>query len=273
MAINTAVITGAASGIGRALAVALAAQGTRVIVADIESERAEETAQAIRSAGGDALSLFADHADRASLFALADQSFAHLGTVDLVVANAGVGAGGALFSTPDRNIDWVFAVNLVGPIHLSQAFLPRMIAQSTPSRFVITASEHALGLPGRGGSASVYTVSKHGALAVAETLRRDLAGTPVSTAVICPAVVATDIWNTFRNRHDRFGGPRTLEQPAAETGSIDPATAAARILAGLEADEFYLFTHGKDVAEVHASRASEIEGALARFAERFGEEA
>jgi NAD(P)-dependent dehydrogenase (short-subunit alcohol dehydrogenase family) len=267
---ETAVITGAASGIGQALAEALAAGGTRVVVADIELERAEESAAAIRAAGGDAIAIFADHADPVSLHTLADECFDHLGNIDLVIANAGVGAGGPLFTTPERNMDWVFAVNLTGPIHLAQAFVPRMAERLAPSRFIVTASEHALGLPHRGGQASVYTVSKHGALAVAETLRRDLASTSVAVSVICPAVVTTDIWNPFRNRHDRFGGPRIMtERPASQEG-LEPEIAAARILAGIDAGEFYLFTHGRDVAEVHDERSNEISAALARFAERYG---
>jgi NAD(P)-dependent dehydrogenase (short-subunit alcohol dehydrogenase family) len=270
---QTAVITGAASGIGLALAQALATRGHRVVVADIEMERAEDRVAAIRAAGGDAVAMFVDHADRASLMMLADRSFDHLGHVDLVIANAGVGAGGPLFRTPERNIDWVLAVNLTGPIHLSQAFLPRMIDQHGASRFVITASEHAVGLPHRGGQASIYTVSKHGALGVAETLRRDLASTSVAVSVICPGLVTTDIWNPFRNRHDRFGGARLMsERPDSQIG-LEPEIAAERILAGMAANEFYLFTHGKDVAEVHATRAREIEAALDRFEANYGAEA
>ncbi len=273
MNILTAVVTGAASGIGRSLAEALARQGAHVVIADIEMARAEETAAAIRLAGGDAVAMFADHADRVSLFALADACFDHLGHVDLLIANAGVGAGGALYSTPERNMDWVLAVNLTGPIHLCQAFLPRMIAQSEPSRFVITASEHGLGMPDRGAQASIYTVSKHGAMGVAETLRRDLKDSQVAVSVICPAVVSTDIWNTFRNRHDRFGGPRTIAAPPNNEGALTPEIAAQRIMAGIEAGEYYLFTHGKDVAEVHVARAREIEEALVRFANAYGAEA
>ncbi len=273
MTYETAVITGAASGIGQALAQALAAQGTRVVIADIEVERAEESAAAIRATGGDAVAMFADHADRETLFTLAAECFDHLGYIDLVIANAGVGAGGPLFTTPERNMDWVLAVNLTGPIHLAQAFLPRMTDRIAPSRFIVTASEHALGLPHRGGQASIYTVSKHGALAVAETLRRDLASTSVAVSVICPAVVTTDIWNPFRNPHDRFGGPRIVaERPISQEG-LEPEIAAQRILAGIEAGEFYLFTHGKDVAEVHSERSNEIDAALNRFAERYGAEA
>jgi NAD(P)-dependent dehydrogenase (short-subunit alcohol dehydrogenase family) len=269
--IETAVITGGASGIGLAIGRALAERGARVILADIELDRAEAAAEKI---GTNTVSMPLDQADEASIAALADRAFSHLGKVDAVFANAGVGAGGPLHTTPQRNVDWVLAVNVLGPIWLARHFAPPMAEQPTKSRFVVTGSEHSLGLPSRGGQASIYTASKHAVLGVAETLRRDLAETNVDVSIICPAVVTTDIWNPLRNRHERFGGPRSLggEPPAGQMG-LDPAVAAERILAGIDAGEFYLFTHGADIAEVHSAQASEIEGAISRFKDRYGPEA
>lgn len=265
------VITGSATGIGAALARAVALRGGSVILADIDLATAEAGAEAIRASGGRAEAVFADHADEESLARLADHCFETLGTVDLVFANAGVGAGGPIYSTPQRNIDWILAVNLMGPLWLSRAFVPRMIAQATPSRFVVTGSEHSLGLPHRGGQASIYTLSKHAVLGFAETLRRDLAETSVDVSIICPAVVVTEIWNPLRTRHDRFGGARIVEKrPPPSAGGITPDIAAERILEGVDAGEFYVFTHGADLAEVHGKRAREIEAALSRFADRHG---
>jgi NAD(P)-dependent dehydrogenase (short-subunit alcohol dehydrogenase family) len=275
MPIKTAVITGAASGIGLGISRLLAARGYRVILADIELERAEQEAAAISAEGGDVSALFADHADRASLDNLADTAFNRFGSIDLVIANAGVGAGGPLFTTPKHNIDWVLAVNLVGPINAAQAFVPRMVAQGTAARFALTASEHGVGLPNRGGQASIYTVSKHGVLGVAETLRRDLAETKVAVSVICPGLVITDIWNPLRTRHERYGGPRQVNEihrPAPDAG-LSIEIAAQRIVAAIDAGEFYIFTHGADIAEVHRSRSSEIEDALTRFSARYGADA
>jgi NAD(P)-dependent dehydrogenase (short-subunit alcohol dehydrogenase family) len=273
--INTAVITGAASGIGAALAQALAAQGARLVLGDIDLPAAQATVDAIRAAGGKAEAAFADHADPASIAAFADFAFHELGAIDLVVANAGVGAGGPLYSTPQRNVDWVMAVNVLGPIAMAQAFCPRLIEAGRPARFAVTASEHALGLPPRGGMASIYTVSKHAALGVAETLRRDLAATPVRVSAICPGLVVSEIWNPLRSRHEKFGGPRMLDAKfATENRTGMPADVAAhRILDGFAADEFFVLTHGHDVAEVAQARFADFAAARARFAARYGQDA
>jgi NAD(P)-dependent dehydrogenase (short-subunit alcohol dehydrogenase family) len=268
--IDSAVITGAASGIGLALARTLAARGARLVLADIEFERAQAEAALI---GDAAIALPVDHADEASIAALATEARARLGAVDAVFANAGVGAGGAIHTTPQRNIDWVMAVNLMGPIWLSRHFVPAMIESGRAGRFVVTGSEHSLGLPPRGGQASIYTISKHAVLGFAQTLRRDLADSGVAVSIICPGLVTTEIWNTLRNRHERFGGPRIVaDRPGGQEG-LDPALAAHRILDALADGEFYVFTHGADLADVSGEQADEIAAALARFKARYGENA
>ncbi len=272
---DVAVITGGASGIGLALGQALAAKGAAVVLADIEGPKAEAAAQAIRDQGGAALGCFVDVADPASNQALADFAFERFGRVTLVFLNAGIGAGGAIHKASRANITWTFEVNVMGTIDGVRAFAPRLLEQDIPSRLVITASEHGLGLPVRGGQATPYTASKHALVGLAEAMARDYVDTPLAVSVLCPGLVVSEIWNGFRNRHEKFGGPRQLDEAFGRESQagLPACVAAERILRGVEADEFFLFTHGRDIAEVARPRAEAIEGALARFWAREGDQA
>jgi NAD(P)-dependent dehydrogenase (short-subunit alcohol dehydrogenase family) len=151
---DVAVITGGASGIGLALGQAIAAKGGAVLLADIEGPKAEAAAQSIRDQGGAALGCFVDVADPASNQALADFAFERFGRVTVVFLNAGIGAGGSIHKASRANIAWTFEVNVMGTIDGVRAFAPRLLEQDIASRLVITASEHGLGLPVRGGQAN-----------------------------------------------------------------------------------------------------------------------
>lgn len=271
-AFATAVVTGAASGIGRALAQELAASGSRVMLADIAEDQAQAAAAAISAAGGDAVAIGYDASEPQDADRLVAAAKARFGAISLVVLNAGVGAGGPLYKVRPDNFDWVFAVNVTGVFHGVRAFTPLMLAQGAPGRIAITGSEHSLGLPERGGLASPYTASKHAVHGLAAGLRRDLAETPVEVSLICPGLVATDIWNSPRTRPARFGGPRDLDPAlgAQQALGLAPEIAAHRIHAQLVDGEFYVFTHGRDLREVASARADEVGDALARFAARYG---
>jgi NAD(P)-dependent dehydrogenase (short-subunit alcohol dehydrogenase family) len=269
---SASVIVGSASGIGLALATALARREWRVVLADIEADKAKARAAELRAQGYDAVGHPADAVDAASLERLADFAFARFGTVNLLVNNAGVGAAGPLHKVKPEMWRWTFAVNVDGLYHAARAFIPRMLAQGAPARIVNTASEHALGLPPRGGQITAYTGTKHAVLGLSEGMRRDYAGTNVAVSVVCPGLVATQVWNALRNRHPQFGGPREAppEAAAGMSNGITPETAAARILDGIEAGEFLILTHGRDIAEVTGPRIAEVEAALARFKARYG---
>lgn len=163
----------------------------------------------------------------------------------------------------------------MGTIDGVRAFAPRLLEQDIPSRLVITASELGLGLPVRGGQATPYTASKHALVGLCEAMARDYVDTPVAVSVLCPGLVVSEIWNGFRNRHEKFGGPRQLDAAFGQENraGLPASIAAERILRGIEADEFFLFTHGRDIAEVARPRAEAIEGALARFWAREGDQA
>ena len=190
-----AVVTGAGSGIGRAFAVELAARGGRVVVADISPGRAKETEIAIRNAGGKALAVECDVTQLDAvreLAATADDWFGR--SPDLVINNAGVGAGGTpVGETPFDDWQWVLNVNLWGVIHGCHVFAPRLRELSAAGRHagvinVASAASFAAG-PGM----APYNVSKAGVLALSETMAAELSGTKVAVTVLCPTFVKTAI--------------------------------------------------------------------------------
>lgn len=272
---QTAVVTGGASGIGLALVEALAACGVKVLIADIEFEKAERAAVHLREKNFTAFATAVDVSDAESVAALAETARRLLGPVQLLVNNAGVGVGGPLEKVSPKNWEWLFAVNISSIYHAARAFVPAMLESGLPCHIVNTASEHAIGLPPRGGIATPYTATKHAVLGLSDAMRRDYADRNIAVSVIIPALVDTDIWNSFRTRPARFGGARTISAAhgAEQKRGISPTTAAARIMGGIEAGEFYLLTHGRDISEVHEARATELSAAIVRFFERHGNDA
>lgn len=272
---QSTVIIGSASGIGLALGTHLAQRGWRVLLADIEADKADARAAELRAQGLDVAGHYADAVDPASLEKLAEFAFARFGAVNLLVNNAGVGAGGPLHKVKPEMWRWTFAVNVDGIYHAVRAFVPRMLTQGAPARIVNTASEHALGLPPRGGQITAYTASKHAVLGLSDGMRRDYMGTNIAVSVVCPGLVATEIWNAQRNRHPQFGGAREAppESAAGMAAGITPETAAARILDGIGSGEFLILTHGADIIEVAEPRITEVEAALSRFKQRYGGDA
>jgi NADP-dependent 3-hydroxy acid dehydrogenase YdfG len=175
-----AVVTGAASGIGRALATRLTAGGTRVVLADRDQARLDVVAKEL---GGSAMAT--DVADPAAMQALADAAV----DADLVCLNAGVvGALGAVWEVAAEDWDAVFAVNVGGVLGGLRAFVPGLLAAGRPAHILITASLAGLvAFPGVGA----YGPSKHTVVAIAEQASFDLAGTNVGLSVLCPALVRT----------------------------------------------------------------------------------
>ncbi|MDO8297815.1 MAG: SDR family NAD(P)-dependent oxidoreductase [Caulobacter sp.] len=272
---TVAVITGGASGIGFGIASALARRSAKVVLADIEAERALAAAEVLRGQGLEATSCYLDVIDPASWDATADVAFGHWDQApQLLFNNAGVGGGTTVHETPERIWDWVFSVNIRGVYLGVKTFAPRMLESGLPGRIVNTASEHALGLPPnlRGGIVAPYTAAKHAVMGYSLCMRRDFEGTSLSAGVICPGVVQSDIWNAFRNRHDTFGGPRSLERPGPHpmAHGLPAATAGERIADQVETDEFFIFTNGPDEAEVLETFTIEANAAMAAFRQRYG---
>jgi NAD(P)-dependent dehydrogenase (short-subunit alcohol dehydrogenase family) len=240
---KAAFVTGAASGVGLAIARALAAANMRVMLADIEENALYAALADLKGSGADVRAVICDVSDRASVQQAAEQTFAAFGKVHLVCNNAGVGVGGQFETIPPNDWEWVIGVNLMGVVHGVQAFLPHIKAHGEDAHIVNTAS--LAGIIGPPGTAP-YNASKSGIVAVTETLAAELEGSPIGVSVLCTAFVRTRIATSSRNRPLRFGGP--LDQANAQLEALvqagwDPQTVAERVMAAVRDNDLYIFTH------------------------------
>lgn len=196
---RTAVVTGAASGIGRALALHCADEGMAVVLADVDEAGLEAARTAVAARGARALAVATDVSRGDSVEALADAAESEFGAVHLVFSNAGVLVGGCAWELPEQDWQWLLGVNLWGAIHGARVFLPRMLAHGEPAQLVNTASVGGLAT---GPWLAPYLVSKHAVVALSECLHHELAaiGAAVRVAALCPGAVATGIADSERVR-------------------------------------------------------------------------
>src|SRR6185437_2743491 len=207
-----AVVTGGASGIGRALALLFAREGAHVVVADLDEAGMAETVAVVAQAGRRGLAVKTDVSRLADVQALADRAFAELGAVHVVCNNAGVALWGGLESVSHKDWEWAMGVNLWGVIHGVEAFVPRMVAQKQPGHVVNTASMAGL-IASQG--LGVYNTTKYAVVGLSETLQKDLRGHDIGVSVLCPMGVATAIRTSERNR------PAGLRNEAAPPPAVD----------------------------------------------------
>ncbi|MBR7834268.1 SDR family NAD(P)-dependent oxidoreductase [Actinospica durhamensis] len=225
---KSAVVTGAGSGIGRSIALLLAQRGARVYVADVDEQRAEAVARAIRGAGGAASAHVVDVTDADAVARFADAVFLD-GPLDLLFNNAGIGLAGAVVDTTLEDWRRLIDVNLMGVVHGLNAFLPRLLAQGRPAHIVNTASMAGL-VPAAGLTA--YSATKAAVVALTEALEIELIGTAVRVSALCPGVIDTAIVSATTMRGtwaDRRA--RTVELYAKRGTS--PDTVARQALAAL----------------------------------------
>ena len=246
---RVAVVTGAASGIGKALCERFAREGMKVVMADVESDSLREAARQIEALGAEVLTRRTDVSQADELSALAEATLDRFGKVHVVCNNAGVFAGGRIWDAIGSDWEWVLGVNVYGVLHGIRAFVPRMLEQGEPGHVVNTCSMAGLiNMPLSGA----YNVSKHAALSLSETLYHELKGldTPVGCSALCPELIRTGIGSSERNRPAHLKRPEdaaTPEQALVEqairssvAGGIPPSEMAERVMGGIREDRFYL---------------------------------
>lgn len=199
---KVAVITGAGSGIGRALALACARRGMAVVAADIDEAGLQQTRQLLQPHGVPCLTQACDVTREAQVQVLAAASWSAFGRVDWLFNNAGVAVLGPVWQATSDDWAWVMGVNLMGVVHGLRAFVPRMIEAGMPAHIVNTAS--AAGLATLAGS-GVYCASKHAVVALSECLQHDLraagpSAAAIGVSVLCPSLLPTAIDTSDRHR-------------------------------------------------------------------------
>ena len=249
---KVAVITGGASGIGKAMARRFAADGMQVVIADIEQAPLDATAAELSVVG-----IRTDVSSADSVAALADQVIDRLGTVHLLCNNAGVGGGGVISGLTLDDWRWVINVNLWGVVHGLHYFLPHLLANADGGHVVNTASMAGLTVwPGIGP----YNATKFAVVAISETLEVELLGSGVGVSVLCPGLVNTNIFTSQRNRPDELrneaknptGRAMSANLGRSPISVIEPADVAAMVHDAVMADRFWIITHAELVPLVEA---------------------
>jgi NAD(P)-dependent dehydrogenase (short-subunit alcohol dehydrogenase family) len=267
---KVAVITGAGSGIGRALAEAFAAAGSAVVVADLDEGEAETVSRGIEAEGGVALAVEVDVSDAAAVDRLAATTLERFGRVDVLCNNAGVSTFNLI---TDQTLDdwrWVVGVNFWGVVHGIHSFVPIMRGQGTPAHIVNTAS--IAGLLSGVAFIGPYSATKVAVVSISETLAQELAldETPIGVSVLCPSSVDTKVMESERGRPAALGSEHRTEMAESVrlmiregfTGptGLTPAQVAVRVLDAVRNREFWIITHPGEAPTVEARFAAILEG-------------
>jgi len=216
-----AVVTGGASGIGLATAKVLASKGAKVVLADIEQGALDAAVEGLRAGGADAHGVVCDVRSLEAVQAMADAAFDAVGKVHVVFNNAGIAVGGPVLEMTHDDWRWTIDVDLWGPIHGVEAFLPRIVEQGEGGHILFTASFAGL-VPNSG--LGPYCVAKYGVVALAEVLWRELREHQIGVSVLCPMRVGTNIGQSERNRQADYGSsPATARVADQDAGNPDLA--------------------------------------------------
>ncbi len=263
---RVAVVTGAASGIGFALAERFAAEGMKVVMADIEKAALTSAADGLRRTGATVLATEVDVSRPEHVERLAAETYQTFGAAHVLCNNAGVAVLGAVHEHTLADWQWVINVNLWGVIHGVRAFVPRMLAGGDEGHIVNTASMAGLTTA---PFMSVYDVTKHGVVALSESMYKEfvVTGAPIGVSVVCPGLIKTNIMQSARNRPENLAdvgkqGPMTqaFGQGLADrlAGGYPPSEVAEQVVRGIQEGRFYVVPAQPEVKSGIAVRAQDL---------------
>jgi NAD(P)-dependent dehydrogenase (short-subunit alcohol dehydrogenase family) len=246
---KVAVITGAASGFGRSLAILCAQEKMRLSLADIDEAGLTETAALVTSLGAEAIQEKCDVSKPEAIEQLAEKTYQRFGAAHLLFNNAGVASLGPIWTSTPQDWQWVLGVNLMGVVHGIRSFVPRMLKQDDECHIVNTSSVSGfLSVPG----SSSYCVSKHGVVTISECLHHELKPikAKIGVSVLCPAFVDTGIGDSGRNRPTELADANPQSQhfdnrmkKAIRSGRLSSDDIAKLTIQAVKEGRFYILTH------------------------------
>lgn len=260
---KVAVITGAASGMGREFANLASSLGMKLVLADVQQKPLEKAADEL-SRQGEVLAMVCDVRKGAHVQELADSAMARFGAVHLVFNNAGVGAGGLVWENSEEDWEWVLGVNLWGAIHGVRVFTRVMLecaAQDPGYRGWIVNTASMAGLL-NSPALGIYNVSKHAVVALTETLYHDLklVDAPIGASVLCPYFIPTAIAQSHRHRPDELRtdeimtasqmAAQALTEKAVGSGKVSAADVARLTFDAIREERFYVYSHPQALGAV-----------------------
>ena len=238
---KSAIVTGGGRGIGRAIALRLAKEGTRVSVTDVDLPAVQEVAQEINASGGHAIALKVDVTNHDDVAMMISRTIEKFGELNIFVSNAGVGAVGRLVDTDEKTWDGIMAVNAKGTFLSCKAAAQQMIKQGKGGRIIVNASGAGKIAPGKGTPLGAYAASKHAVIGFTKQLALELSDYKILVNCLCPGIVDTPMWDLI----DR----ETAKIEGAPVGSVKARAVASIPLGRIQKPE--------DVANVVAFLASD----------------
>jgi NAD(P)-dependent dehydrogenase (short-subunit alcohol dehydrogenase family) len=270
---KVAVISGGAEGIGLSIAKAAAAQGMKVVLADIDAQQLEVARGLLADQGADVLPFTMDVTNPSAWQSLAEQVIATFGKVHMLVNNAGVGGTtGPIEKTNHKDWQWVLDVNLMGVIYGTEVFTPLMKQHGEGGWLINVASMAGMGGVPFGGA---YTATKVAVVGMSESWHGELKPHGIHVSVLCPAFVKTRINHSYRNKQDKYKNDATPAKPSAKSiaiaehmqqvinAGLEVDIVGERVIEAIQAQELYIFTH-PNYRPVVQRRAKAIDDAFAR---------